>query len=286
MPQLPSGRHVAIDVKPMDDLLDNWHEEACRLELIGIQRVEDMFPYVRILELVPGDPSSQENGSPQQPSPLPPGLNPRDTGRRLNGWPSQFDDWSAQDRSAFQVFVDERLIDHLGSTLAEAKGRQEKLTKAFFARIEAALLKGGVHPSQDPGWLDLPESTQLDEYDMIVALGQCLEALGNGSPDAPPRTRAVDRLDGFLAMACSKLDWLPERPDPLAITTHLAAVLRQEAGFSRLPPDRSSWWTTQTAIECRNLWNDATLEPFFMLHAPKAWGVVKTVNVMTTDAGG
>ena len=90
-----------------------------------------------------------------------------------------------------------------------------------------------------------------------------------------------DRLQGFWSMACGQLVGLPRAPDPLASTPALARAVRAQRTVMEMTQQKSNWWTTQLGIECNELFNAAALEPYLLQRAPTAWGVVKTVALMS-----
>ena len=283
MPQLPSGRHFGIDVAPFHEILGKWHDPEVLDVLTGIRAARDLFPFTRVLELLPDETARGKAlpvaaGSTGRP---PTGLLPTDTGLRLSNWPDAFADWPAADTLAFQAFVDERAIAFLESALESARAKLDESLSAFGTQVEAAWMQAGVHPSQDLGWDDMPRDFDLDEYDALAALGQCCGAVARSPVPAPSRTNAVVRLEGFWAFARSELPWLPAAPDPLQPTTELARMLRDGAWFARLPVARRSWWRAQLACECENLFNDETSGRLLMQHAPQGWGVVRIVALMT-----
>ena len=283
MPQLPSGQHIAIDVMPLHDMLESWHLDASRETLAGLSVKEDLLPFTRILELVPAN----QDDAPMQilkGSGTPPAqMTTRDTGKRLSDFPDGLDGWSVDDKNAFRKFVADRVPAMLEMQLATVKEHDAKLHKAFLKHLEEAWMKAGVHPSQEPGWDDWPENPNIDVFDQLVALLQCRDAISAAVSGDVPACNAVDRLDGFLAMAAGTLRWLPKAGLPARPTAQLADALRTAVEPGAFAEDKREWWVTQVSIECNNLFNEPALEAFLMANAPKAYGVIRLAAISTTE---
>lgn len=275
MPQLPSGQHIAIDVMPLHDMLETWHLDESRQTLAGLTVKEDLLPYTRILELIPANhddaPMAMLNGSgipPEQ-------MTTRDTGKRLSDCPDGLEGWSTEDRDTFRSFVAERVPVMLEMQRATVKTNDARLHKAFLKKLEDAWMEAGVHPSQEPGWDDWPDSPNIDVFDQLVSLLQCRDAFVAAAPGEFPHSNAVDRLEEFLSMAAGAIPWLPKAGLPSRPTAQLADALRKAVEPNAFAEDKRDWWVTQTAIDCNNLFNDPGLEAFLMTRAPKAYGVIR-----------
>lgn len=283
MPQLPSGIHIAVDTYPLAELLGNWSDEGSSATLSSLKTIEDLYPLTRILELVP----AQQGGAPLEllsGSLTPPqNMTKQDTGYRLSDCPGGLPSWSPEDRAAFAEFVATRVPPILQSNLELAQKHYASVTKDFLKRLEEAWMKAGVHPSQEPGWDDWPQDTNIDVFDQLIALLQCRDAIAAVGPQCAPSGNAVDRLEGFLLMAAQALPWLPKAPLPKKSVTELADAVRRTVQPSAFEVDKSDWWKTQVAIECNNLFNDSTLEPFLLANAPKGYGVIRLTAISQPD---
>lgn len=283
MPQLPSAIHVAVDLAPLRDLFDTWQLDASRDQLGALRTIEDLYPLTRILELVP----AQDKDTPfllSDKSPAPPDqMAIRDTGVRLSERPMGLDAWTPEDKGAFQAYVETRVKEFLSSQLEIAKAHYVDLNRSFVQKLESAWMKAGVHPCQEPGWDDWPDNPDIDVFDQLVALLQCRDAITAASQGAVPGGNAVDRLVGFLSMAAGALPWLPKTALPALPTSQLAQAVREAAEPGAFEDDRREWWVMQTSIECHNLFNDSALEPFLMVQAPKAYGVVRLSAISRPD---
>jgi hypothetical protein len=286
MPQLPSGIHVAIDTAPLTELLKNWHAEGASEKLSDLQSIEDLYPLTRILELVPAEQEDAPIHLVQGSLKPPQSMATRDTGYRLIDCPDGLPCWSPQDKEAFRDFVKSRVPAVLKAHLETARQNYADITKNFVQRLEKAWLKAGVHPSQEPGWDDWPESPQIDVFDQLVALLQCRDAIAAAVSDDVPVCNAVNRLDGFLSMAAGSLHWLPKAGLPAMPTAQLADALRTAVEPGAFEQDRRDWWVAQVSIECNNLFNEPALESFLMTNAPKAYGVIRLAAISKPDGKG
>lgn len=283
MPQLPSGIHVAVDTAPLAELLENWHVDGASEKLSSLKTVEDLYPLTRILELVPAQPDDAAIQLLKGSLTPPQNLTTRDTGYRLLDCPNGLPSWSQQDKVAFRAFVETRVPAILAANLETAKEHYAAITKDFLQRLESAWMKAGVHPSQEAGWDDWPENPNIDVFDQLVALLQCRDAIAAGLPGEVPACNAVDRLDGFLAMAACTLHWLPKAGLPARPTAQLADAVRTAVEPGAFEEGKRDWWVTQVSIECNNLFNESALEAFLMVNAPKAYGVIRLAAISTPD---
>lgn len=279
MPQLPSGIHVAVDTLPLSQLLDNWHEEGASASLSSLKTPQDLYPLCRILELVPAQEKDTSLNLLKGSLTPPHSMATRDTGYRLSDCPEGLPSWSPEDKSAFQSFVQTRLQSMLASNLEAAQKKYAEATKDFLQRLEDAWMKAGVHPSQVPGWDDWPTDPNIDVFDQLIALLQCRDALAMAAPGETHTGNAVDRIEGFLMMAAQALSWLPKPGLPDRPTAQLADALRTAVQPDAFGEGKGDWWETQVAIECNNLFNDPALEPFLLVHAPKAYGVIRLTAI-------
>ena len=167
--------------------------------------------------------------------------------------------------------------------LATVKDHDAKLHKAFLKHLGVAWTTAGVHPSQEPGWDDWPVDPNIDVFDQLVALLQCRDAISAAAHGEVPVCNAVDRLDGFLAVAAGTLLWLPKAGLPATPTAQLAQALRNAIEPGAFEEDKRDWWVTQVSIECNNLFNEPALEAFLMANAPKAYGVVRLTAISKPD---
>jgi hypothetical protein len=278
MPQLPSGIHVAVDTAPLQALIEDSRLGDSVHLLDRLKTVDDLLPLTRILELVP---TVDGTTLPLVPGSLqpPPGMTVRDTGCRLHDCPDGVPTWSEADRAVFHGFVTSRVMPMLASDLERSRASLMAMTKTFVQKVESAWLQAGVHPSQEPGWDDWPEDGQIDVFDQLVALTQCRDAIAGEPGEELTSGSAVDRLTGFMAMAAGALSWLPKSVHPESSTAQVANALRDGAEPNAFPADGRDWWVSQTWIECNNLFDDPALESFLMIHAPKAYGVVRLAAI-------
>jgi hypothetical protein len=283
MPQLPSSIHVAVDLAPLSELFDTWQLDASREQLDALRTIEDLYPFTRILELVPAQVEDTTFLLAKN-SPAPPDqMAIRDTGFRLSECPMGLDAWTTEDKGAFQAYVNTRVKEFLSSQLEIAKKHYVDLNRTFVQKLEAGWMQAGVHPSQEPGWDDWPDNPHIDVFDQLVALLQCRDAIAAAAQGAAPAGNAVDRLVGFLSMAEGAIPWLPKAGLPALPTAEMARAVRETAEPGAFDDDKRDWWAMQTSIECHNLFNDSALEPFLMVNAPKAYGVIRLSAISKPD---
>ena len=67
------------------------------------------------------------------------------------------------------------------------------------------------------------------------------------------------------------------------VDAQLADALRKAVEPGAFEQDKRDWWVTQASIECNNLFNDPALEPFLMVNAPKAYGVIRLSAISKPD---
>ena len=157
MPQLPSGRHVGLDPSPVDALWKDALQAQRVHQLMDIESVDDLLPFVDVIYFRDQDTSEDwskrmHEGADQ----LPPRLEPYPSGFNLLSIPDELVNWSAEDQAAFQVFVDRaRSSGFLDEMLARVQEYKKDVAENGhkLARLLAAWWRAGVHPLQ-PGGMD------------------------------------------------------------------------------------------------------------------------------------
>ena len=229
MPQLPSGRRVAIDTQPLQDLLMNWNQKVAHGQLAGLRTAVDLIPYVRILNLVPKDPQSTQavhtvSGS----LPLPLDLEPRDSGLRLSDWPGAFAIWTDADKAAFQALIDARFMPYLEAQLDQARTSFTSFNRSLMLDLQDAWNKAGVQPNRRPAPDELPSSADIDEYHVVAALGQYCAPLDAPEPPRPAWRNAIDRSKGYWIRAIRRLGLHDDPVDPTGPSSEPAALTRPD----------------------------------------------------------
>ncbi|MDP2367677.1 hypothetical protein [Rhodoferax sp.] len=259
MPMLPSGRHIALNREPFQDLLDDAQSVAKVHRLIGIHEKPDIYPFTDVLWLVPDDQATPEqfdavflDGS----LPRPPGLTPVRSGYRI----SQFDEfsaaWSSEDKTAFWDFIHGR-ADHLfdeALQLAIAAQQRLRADAVGAARLMILWWDAGVHPAQESPPAVEGELPVWDTYDMLAALGQMLESLNMIEVQ---ETLLDDRMRLAALWSVYAHELAPLRGWPgLSIPPRQAAQkARHERWLDAMDESSRSTLHRQCVYECVTLWD-------------------------------
>jgi hypothetical protein len=282
MPCLPSGRHVAIDAQPLGVLKDALVEDPYCLHTSDFRSNRAMFPWIRVLNLEPATTEAAPAykiaaGSAE----VAKNLVPRDSGLRLSDWPEKFQHWDAEDQAAFQQFIDGRGSTFLASCRTSVLALIEQHRSEFRSCVEFAWRKEGIHPDQELGEDELPARANLDAYDALVALGQCMQVL---APDeigdrlrTPQAKVARMHAMSIWSLAQDLMDWPSRTLEPLTSTLANAAILRQRGKLHDLPAQSQTWWRDQLTVECELLYDAGEIEGLLMPAAPRAWALICTI---------
>ena len=109
MPQLPSGRHIAIHAGPFEHLMQKVSEFALIREIVQMETISDVLEFVDIIFLVR---SASEINDPHEYSLAdksfipPPGFIAFNSGFKLSDWREMASAWSGEDRNAMQDFLE------------------------------------------------------------------------------------------------------------------------------------------------------------------------------------
>jgi len=283
MPCLPSGRHVAIDAQPLNILDEALIKDPYCVHASDFPSPRAMFPWIRVLNLEPAlaetVPAFKTAAGSAE---VAKNLVPHDSGLCLSDWPDKFSDWTTEDREAFQQFLDGRVATFLANCRANVLELIERHRKDFRACVEEAWRREGIHPTQELGEDVVAPSVNLDAYDALTALGQCMQVL---IPDEvaerlrTPQAKAA-RMHAIAVWRFGHdlVDWPPGALEPLASTLAGAASLRQKGRLNQLPAQERSRWGEQLIVECEMLYDSGELEGLLMPAAPRAWAVICEVT--------
>jgi hypothetical protein len=151
MPQLPSGKHIAIQATGFDALYDEAFNGTQAHKLMQIQTIADLYPYVEVIYFV-HDIKAEHGKNATGPQAFPAGLRPAPGGYSLVAIQHEFNHWSRQDRKAFQAYLEsDRIRSFFAELLEDVKQKQEKLLKEGpeLGRFLALCWKTGAHPLQE-----------------------------------------------------------------------------------------------------------------------------------------
>jgi hypothetical protein len=152
MPQLPSGRHVALSLAPLEAMAQRALATSFVTELLQIEQREQLFPYVELIYLVPGDGAPVELAPGSRP--MPAELQEVPSGLTLATLQAGIATWSVADRNALYAFIaSERNTAFLERALEWVQARKRELLDdpRFAVRVQAAWWLAGYHPLQTDG---------------------------------------------------------------------------------------------------------------------------------------
>ena len=157
MPQLPSGRHVAITANPLADILDDVNNPSNVHIVMGIATHQDLEPYIDVLFLIPETEAAENaihSGYIENSLPPPPKFVPVNSGYRLSGLSELTHDWDETDKAAFQEFLCGRATTTFDSCMKEVRRAQLAMRNSSNSsiRLLATWWIAGCHPAQEEGW--------------------------------------------------------------------------------------------------------------------------------------
>jgi hypothetical protein len=209
----------------------------------------------------------------------PPGLVAVRSGYQVGRWEEVAKDWSIEDRSAMHAFLtSERLANYLQQNLDAARWQQERYRTSdnFIAKALATWYRAGVHPAQEPGWVD-GTSSLWDEFDMLAALRQVVQFMARHPDLSQLHQTAFDRATGVWQMLLVEYPMLRESLSPDVHARAVASDWRRRRIFAAIPTDKRQWIQDQMIIECMNLWNHAF--DILEIHCPEAFRIVALVSL-------
>ena len=284
MPQLPSGRQVAIQLHPLDDLLSNAGAPDSVHRIMAIKDVESLAHYVQIIFLVPD--TSNGEGSlavkfDRESLPRPVGLVAEDSGYTLAQFSELSIGWPDEDKIAFQAFLDDRCQDLFAVGLREVERIKQWLLdeSGMPARWLAHCYQAGCHPCQEDGWDESwVGSPEWDTYDMLAALGQLSILLPQQPTHVVTRLGfALDRLQGVWRSLQMNFPIPRDWPSLESDARECADSARLLGWLADVSEDRQHWLRQQCIIECVNLWN--AYGDGFQADFPKQYGIIERVVV-------
>jgi len=151
MPQLPSGRHIAIGTDSLSGLLETVAAGFRVHELMSIKEPEHLSPYLDIYYFrpaTPDDPAIEYTDAALTP---PDGFTPCRTGHTLATLHQAWEQWPADDRQAFVDFLSEpRFSDYLNELFDYVERYKQIIRDSgpFAARVQAHWWDASCHPLQ------------------------------------------------------------------------------------------------------------------------------------------
>lgn len=157
MPQLPSGRHVAIQATPLFDLIDAaCTPDAVITRLLQIEQRADLSPYIDVMffrEIADAPVLAIAPGGESVPS----GIVPFASGYTLATIHQAIRDWPPEDRRGFAEYLgSERMQTHLSALLDRVAEVKHRLGRegGFVLQLQALMWETGCHPVQNDAYDD------------------------------------------------------------------------------------------------------------------------------------
>lgn len=280
MPQLPSGRQIALSPKPLDELFRESRRPDNVHKLLGIRTERDLWRFVDILRLVP-----DSGGVPMEitlrgdSNPIPQGRELEPAGYRLSEWEAEASGWTEEDRGAFREWLAGQAAPAFAEWLEAVRDEQTRLrgTGDFLTRVLAGWWDAGCHPAQEEGWDESDVgSPDWDDYDLLAAIGQLRSDLVAGGSDGE-FADALARLDAFWGIC------VREMPDIRGIDLNprpvrdCAGEMRDAGLLEAVAADSRKWLHDQAVTECVLAWS--SLGEGLRARAPQAYGILELVVV-------
>jgi len=282
MPQLPSGRQVALMPTPLDHLLKEGRHFGNIHKVLAIKTEDDLARYVDVHYLVPeSQVGSQEGvrGLHAASLPVPPGMACVPAGYSLSDWEEHAVGWSKEDRAAFRDFLTGRCAPVLREWLGTVRAGQAKLREADdrLTRVLVAWWDAGCHPAQEEGW-DASDvgSPEWDDHDMLAALGKARMHLPQ-LPEFSGQWQAVARLQAFWNICCKELPQIGQMLETTVPVLACASEMRRAGLLDALANDKRQWLHDQAVVECVELWN--ALGEELRAGSPQAYRIIELVVV-------
>jgi hypothetical protein len=166
MPQLPSGRHIAIQATPLFALIEAaCLPEAVITRLLQIEEACDLAPFIDLIYF-------RESGDVPTPivapgsQPVPSDLKPYVSGHTLATIWDMAADWPASDQEAFAAYLaSEQVQNFLAALLDEVARVKHRLSREGddLQRLQALMWETGCHPLQKEDADDAEDSDPIGD---------------------------------------------------------------------------------------------------------------------------
>lgn len=259
MPMLPSGRHVAILLEPLWQLLEEATNVLHVHKVLGIQKRKDLHQFIEVLWLVPELEATNEqlgNAFLDQSLPKPPGLVTVRSGYRLSQFEEYAAQWSTEDRKAFWDFILVRAEFLFEQAMAKTIAVQEILRTQAEGTTKLMVLwwDAGVHPAQEGYQVGEDELPIWDTYDMLAALGKMTVCLGMIDPDGKILDDLI-RLKAVLSQYSGAVPQLAGWPTLEQSPRFAAQLARDQKWLDVFDGAQRLLLHRQCVYECVMLWD-------------------------------
>jgi hypothetical protein len=281
MPQLPSGRHVAITLNPLAALLDEADNLGNVHKIMAIKTLADLDPYIEVVFLLPEEEvvGSSESEFLSDSLPRPPGFVSVDSGFHVSEWDKMTVDWSEADKTSFRKFLEGRAAPLLQQGLDAARNAQKLLHQvpSPVTRILVGWCDAGCHPSQEEGWAESDVgSPEWDDYDVLAALGQ-MAGLFRQQSISSENWQVEARLQAFWNLVVTHIPHADGWPKTDLPVRKCASEAREGHWLEAIDEGSRKWFHEQGVVECVSLWN--SLGDGFRASAPQPYGIIELVVI-------
>ncbi|WP_374350419.1 hypothetical protein [Chitinimonas sp.] len=287
MPQLPSGRHAAVDSR----LIELWNEalQGRRVhELMAINEVKDLAPFLQIVELIP----TKAEGRSRETLATGKDMFPADcfvtkaTGVMVSQKEALYALWPGMDCLAFDQFLaSPQFVQNIEGMLGAVKDLQVRLRSEgnLAAQIAVGWWLAGCHPAQEDGWNDI-ESTHWDDYDLLGALLVFTRALKPEEfQDDHAAWDTLMRLNVMWPVICAYcptlVTWYLDADGP---AREMGFQLRQTRALEAIGAQSLGWIRDQSIVFANNLF-DYFDESLLRKIDQSALGIIKLVAMAYVD---
>lgn len=153
MPQLPSGKHIALDPSPLQKVISEAYGGIKVHELMEVESVDKLFAHIGVLYFRPAKEKEKENLPLADFSIVPPyGLEAYHSGFNLVSIRDEVGSWEHEDQKAFVAFLNEdRTNKFFENILDSVKSFQSELAEhpGTLQGMLALWWKLGIHPLQE-----------------------------------------------------------------------------------------------------------------------------------------
>jgi hypothetical protein len=281
MPQLPSGRHIAITLNPLAALLDEADNSGNVHKIMAIKTLADLEPYIEVVYLLPEEEvvGSSESKFLSDSLPRPPGFVSVDSGFHVSEWDRMTADWSEADQASFREFLEGRAAPLLQQGLDAARNAQKLLRQAPspVTRILAGWCDAGCHPSQEEGRGESDVgSPEWDDYDVLAALGQMVGLFRQQSISSG-NWQVEARLQAFWNLVVTHIPHADGWPKTDLPVRKCASEAREGHWLEAIDEGSRKWFHEQGVVECVSLWS--SLGDGFRASAPQPYGIIELVVI-------
>ncbi len=150
MPQLPSGKHFAINDYELQEMFRKLAGGFRVHELMAIEKPADLLPYLNVLYFKPTDDAVTHDYH-EKSAKIPDGWQPYQSGFTVVTIRKELKKWPVEDQRAFAEFLTGEFCQgYLQSMLQNVEMIKAALLEAgpHVARVQAWWWKLGIHPLQ------------------------------------------------------------------------------------------------------------------------------------------